>query len=63
MFFGYYHRLPRAARQSYKFTSLVYKTSTGSDTDLSTHLNNMATKQTYDVASCADNQMDPKTLA
>ena len=28
MSFGCYHRLPRAARQSYKFTSLVYKTPT-----------------------------------
>ena len=28
MFIGCYHRLPRAARQSYKFTSPVYKTPT-----------------------------------
>ena len=28
MSFGCYHRLPRAARQSYKFTSPVYKTPT-----------------------------------
>jgi hypothetical protein len=26
MSFGFYHRLPRAVRQSYKFTSPVYKT-------------------------------------
>ena len=28
MSIGCYHRLPRAAQQSYKFTSLVYKTPT-----------------------------------